>query len=238
MSECSCDVLVIGAGAAGLTAASVAATEGQRVLLVDCAPRVGGTTAISGGMVWVPANDRMADAGRPDSLEAARAYLSRTVPPGNDPAPLESFLSHGAEAIRYLEARTALRMQPVMNYPDYYPDLPGATAGGRVLEPVPFDARALGKAFALLRPPLPEFTLFGGMMVSRSDIPHLRRVARSPASAWHVVGLLARYAWQRLRAPRGTSLVRSPVPRSVTTRCARSAGTTMAWPSRQSKRTP
>ena len=68
-------------------------------------------------------------------------------------------------------------------YPDYYPDLPGATTGGRVLEPVPFDGRALGPDFALLRDPLPEFLLFGGMMFSREDLPILRRVTRSAACA-------------------------------------------------------
>jgi hypothetical protein len=152
-------------------------------------------------------NHLMAEAGRPDTLAAARAYLRATVPPDDDPAPLEAFLTRGDEAIRHLEVHTALRLQPVMNYPDYYPDLPGATPGGRVLEPEAFDARSLGAEFARLRPPLPEFTLPGGMMVHRSDIPHLRRAARSPASAWRVARLFARHAIERLRAPRGTTLV-------------------------------
>jgi hypothetical protein len=200
------DVIVIGGGAAGLTAASVCASEHQRVLLVEHTALVGGTTAISGGMVWVPANHKMAEAGLPDSLEAARTYMHHTVPPVDDERPLEAFLSRGAEAIRYLEEKTSVQLRPVRIYPDYYPDLPGATAGGRVLEPVPFDARSLGPWFARLRPPLPEFTLFGGMMISRSDIPHLRRVARSVVSAWHVAKLIVRYASQRLHAPRGTTL--------------------------------
>jgi succinate dehydrogenase/fumarate reductase flavoprotein subunit len=200
------DIIVIGGGAAGLTAAAVAAAEHQRVMLLEHTPLIGGTTAISGGMVWVPANHKMAEAGLADSLEAARAYLHHSVPANDDPRPLEAFLARGAEAVRYLETKTSVQLRPVKVYPDYYPDLPGATAGGRVLEPVPFDAATLGAAFALLRPPLPEFTLFGGMMISRSDIPHLRRVASSPASAWHVAKLLARYALQRLHAPRGTTL--------------------------------
>ena len=206
MGDETFDVIVVGAGAAGLTAASVAALEHQRVLLIEHSTLVGGTTAISGGMVWVPANDRMAELGLADSLDAARAYLSHTVPAAADARPLEAFVSRGAEAIRYLDAKTALQLRPVKVYPDYYPERPGATAGGRVLEPVPFDARALGASFAILRPPLPEFTLFGGMMIGRSDLPHLRRAARSPTSAWHVAKLLARHARQRLRAPRGTTL--------------------------------
>lgn len=221
------DVVVVGAGAGGLTAAAIAAAEGRSVLLLEQAAVVGGTTAISGGMVWIPANHKAAAEGRPDSREAARTYLESTVP-GEDRTRLETFLAFGDEALRDLETRTALRLQPVPTYPDYYPDLPGATSGGRVLEPVPFDARALGPAFALLRDPLPEFMLFGGMMISRQDIPHLRRVARSPRSALHVAKLLLRYGFQRLQARRGTTLylgnalaarlLRSALDRGVTIR--------------------
>jgi succinate dehydrogenase/fumarate reductase flavoprotein subunit len=200
------DVVVVGAGAGGLTAASVAAADGCSVLLLEQADVVGGTTAISGGMVWIPVNHKAAAVQqRADTLEAARTYLLQTVP-GADRERLETFLARGDEALRDLEARTALRLQPVLTYPDYYPDLPGATAGGRVLEPVPFDAHELGEAFKLVRDPLPEFILFGGMMISRQDIPHLRRATKSWRSALHVGKLLWKYALQRLRARRGTTL--------------------------------
>jgi len=199
------DAVVVGAGAGGLAAACTAAMNGCSVLLVEQADIVGGTTAISGGMVWLPLNHKMAEAQRPDSVEAARAYLDATVP-GGERARLEAFLAHGDEALRDLEAHTSLRLQPVLTYPDYYPDLPGATAGGRVLEPTPFDARALGPAFALVRRPLPEFMLFGGMMISRADIPHLRRATKSLRSAARAAQLVLQYARQRLSAPRGTSL--------------------------------
>ena len=137
--------------------------------------------------------------------DAACAYLERTV--GNISPILQAFLDHGDRAIGYLEDQTAVRFKPVLHYPDYYPDLLGATLGGRVLEPVPFDGRLLGRHFALLHPPLPEFTLFGGMMLDRADIPHFRKAARSLRSAVRVAGLLARHTWQRLAHPRGVSLV-------------------------------
>src|SRR5450631_1243428 len=162
-----------------MTAAAVAAAQGLRVLLIEKTEFVGGTTAWSGGMVWIPGNAKMREVGLSDSLVDAARYLAGTVPEADNADLRETFLSRGAEAIAYLEENTEVRLQPVKTYPDYYPDLPGATAGGRVLEPVVFDGTRLGADFRRLRPPLPEFTLFGSMMVNRSDIPHLRKVGRS-----------------------------------------------------------
>ena len=201
------DVIVAGAGAAGLAAACVAAAEGRATLLLEKSPLVGGTAAVSGGMVWIPANAKMAAAGIADSVDDARRYLERCAPPARDPAAREAFLARGPEAIEYLEARTSLRLRPVLNYPDYYPELPGATLGGRVLEPVEFDAGLLGRDFALMRWPLREFMLFDGMMIARADLPHFRAALSSPRSAARVARLVAQYAWQRLSAARGTTLV-------------------------------
>ncbi len=200
------DVIVAGGGAGGMTAAAVAASQGLKVLLVEKTQYVGGTTAWSGGMVWIPANHQMQSAGLSDDVAQAETYLDRTVPEAHGADLRKAFLARGAEAIDYLEAHTELRLQPVKIYPDYYPDLPGATAGGRVLEPVAFDGLKLGDDFKRLRPPLPEFTLFGGMMVNRLDIPHLRKAGRSLRSTLRTLRLVSQYALQRLRAPRGTTL--------------------------------
>jgi succinate dehydrogenase/fumarate reductase flavoprotein subunit len=200
------DVIVVGAGAGGMTAAAVAATEGASVLVVEKTEFIGGTTAWSGGMVWIPANAHMRDAGLADTPENARQYMASTVPEPANAGLRDIFLDRGPEAIAYLEANTELRFQPVKLYPDYYPDLPGATAGGRVLEPVMFDGATLGAAFSRLRPPLPEFTLFGGMMVNRLDIPHLRNAGRSFESTLRSLQLVSQYVRQRLRWPRGTTL--------------------------------
>jgi succinate dehydrogenase/fumarate reductase flavoprotein subunit len=200
------DVVVVGGGAAGLTAASVAATEGARTLLVEGTNYIGGTTAISGGMVWIPGNAKMRSVGVADSRQAVEAYLAHMLPQPELPT-LKTFLDSCGPAVAYLERRTsALRLRPVPRYPDYDPTAPGATSGGRVLEPLPFDGSALGAHFTMLRPPLPELTILGGMMVNRSDIPHFRRFARSPRSAVHVAKLVGRYGRERMTASRGTTL--------------------------------
>ncbi|MBR0709874.1 FAD-dependent oxidoreductase [Bradyrhizobium liaoningense] len=202
----SYDVIVIGAGAGGMTAAAVAAVEGLRVLVIEKTAFVGGTTAWSGGMVWIPANAKMKEAGLSDSVTDAVQYLSSTVPEPANAGLRAAFLARGPEAVAWLEVNTEVRLQPVKVYPDYYPERLGATSGGRVLEPVAFDGTRLGQAFARLRPPLPEFTLFGGMMVNRLDIPHLRRVGKSLRSTLRAARLVSAYALQRLRSPRGTTL--------------------------------
>lgn len=200
------DVIVIGAGAGGMTAAAVAAAEGLRVLVIEKTAFVGGTTAWSGGMVWIPANAKMKEAGLSDSVADAVQYLSSTVPEPANAGLRAAFLARGPEAIGYLEANTEVRLQPVTTYPDYYPERLGATSGGRVLEPIGFDGTQLGEGFARLRAPLPEFTLFGGMMVNRLDIPHLRRVGKSLRSTLRAARLVSAYLLQRLRSSRGTTL--------------------------------
>ena len=198
--------MVLGAGAGGMTAAAVAAAEGMRVLLIEKSPFVGGTTAVSGGMVWIPANSKMAEAGFADTPELARLYLQSVVRGGVNENLRSVFLASADNALDYLEKKTSVRLKPVKVYPDYYPDLPGATTGGRVLEPIPFNARELGEQFQLLRWPLPEFMLLGGMMIDRADIPHFRKTGHSLRSAARVGRLIARYVRERLSAERGTSL--------------------------------
>ena len=201
------DVIVVGAGAGGMAAAIVAANEGLKTLVIEKTGYVGGTTAISGGMVWAPNNEKMAASGLADTPEQARAYLEATAGEGGGAELRRTFLAEAPAAIAYFDRHSQVRLAPLEFYPDYYPDEPGATLGGRVMEPLAFDARELGEAFKLLRPPLPEFTLFGGMMVARPDIAHFRGVFRSPASALRVLRLLASYAGQRLGHHRGTDLV-------------------------------
>ena len=205
MPESEVDLVVLGAGAGGMTAALAGSLLGLEVELIEKADAVGGATAISAGSVWVP-NTHHAPPGS-DSQEKARRYLRAAVGERLRPELCEAFLAAGPEMVRFLEERSDVRLRAYSHHPDYLADLEGATLSGRVLEAVPFDGRRLGRAFRLLRDPLPEFTLFGGMMVDRTDIGHLLNATRAWPSLRHAAALLGRYGMDRLRARRGMRLV-------------------------------
>jgi len=201
------DIAVLGAGAAGLACAATAAQMGCRVLVVERTGHVGGTSAYSAGTLWVP-NTRHARAiGVDDDSEKAADYLDRAVGNRSPRALRDRFLSAGPDAVDFLEDKAGVRLRARPFHPDYLSDIPGSTAFGRALEPIPFDGRLLGEDFDLVRPPIPEFTIFGGMMVDRDDIASLLSMTRSRKSFLHALKLLGRYAADRLRHRRGTRLV-------------------------------
>ena len=201
------DVVVIGAGGAGLSTALFAAIDGASVLLVESTESVGGTTAWSAGTTWIPGNHHGAKVNPGDTLDAARTYLDSAIGQHANPALREAFLQHGAAAVQKVEQHTEVRYRSYAKHPDYLSDLPGSTLNGRALEPQPFDARQLGPWFNLVRPPIPEFTVLGGMMVDRNDINHLLAMTRSWRSLQHAARIIGRHAIDRLRYPRGTRWV-------------------------------
>ena len=201
------DLVVIGAGGAGLCTAVFAAIEGARVLVVERTGVVGGTTAWSAGTTWVPGTHHAVTVNPNDTLEDAAKYLNHAVGEQAPAALREAFLKNGHEAVAKIEAQSSLKFRPYPKHPDYISDLPGSTLSGRALEPVPFDGRLLGDLFPLLRSPIPEFTVLGGMMVDRTDINHLLSMTKSWASLKHSVSILLRHLGDRLRHARGTRLV-------------------------------
>ncbi|WP_374490536.1 FAD-dependent oxidoreductase [Zoogloea sp.] len=201
------DVAVIGAGGAGLSAALFAALRGARVLIVERTPRIGGTTALSAATTWVPGTHHCARVNPDDTLAEASKYLDKAVGERTPARLRAAFLSHGPDAVRELESRTEVRYRPYPKHPDYITDLPGATLAGRALEPLPFDGRLLGEWFELLREPIPEFTVLGGMMVDRNDINNLLGMTRSWRALRHSIGIIGRHLSDRLRYRRGTRLV-------------------------------
>ncbi len=202
------DVVVLGAGGAGMSAALVAAHAGARVLIVERTRHVGGTTAWSGGTTWIPCTTHAGEVGAgDDTLAAAEDYLTRAIGDRAPAALRRAFLRHGAEAVAFVERHSDVRYRAYPLHPDYLSEIPGSTVKGRALEPLPFDGRKLGALFGLVRPPIPEFTVLSGMMVDRNDIFHLLRMKRSLTSLRYAARILARHARDRMRHSRGTRLV-------------------------------
>lgn len=141
------DVVVLGSGGAAMTAAIAAHDFGAPdVVILERSGTVGGTTAMSGGMLWIPNNPYQVEAGIEDSDDDIVAYLDALAPGALDPETLSAFLESGPEMIRYFKEKTPVRLHAYADFPDYRPYLPGAKAdGGRALGNEAFSFEQLGK---------------------------------------------------------------------------------------------
>ena len=200
------DLVVMGAGAAGMTTALVAALEGLKPLLLEKSQHVGGTTATSAGTIWIPGNRQSAEAGFPDSAQAAATYMDHLIGAPDANGLRAAYLSTGPEVVDYLHAKTAVQFVPSGRHPDYR-SLEGAAVTGRALAPVTFDGRLLGADFERVRPPIPEFMVLGGMMAGKDDIPRLIHRFKTLGNFVYAGRLFARYLIDRLRFSRGTRIV-------------------------------
>lgn len=201
------DVVVIGSGGAGLSAALCAAIDGARVLVVERTAHVGGTTALSAGTTWIPCTERGLKVQPDDTLARASHFLDLAVGERSERRLRQAFLDNGPAAVAKLERHSDVQYQVRPLHPDYLSELDGAVLRGRAIEPMPFDGRLLGPALSLIRPPIPEFTVLGGMMVDRDDIFHLLRLTQSWTSLRYALRIIGRHAMDRLFWPRGTRLV-------------------------------
>ena len=150
----SVDIAVVGSGAGGMTAALAAHEAGLSALVIEKTRYYGGSTARSGGGIWIPCNHLMRAAGVADSFDEARTYLQGTVGERSPLASREMFLSQSVKMIQWLDRKSDLQCSYMQGYADYYPELPGGKVQGRALEPRLFDGNALGADLARLRPPV------------------------------------------------------------------------------------
>jgi succinate dehydrogenase/fumarate reductase flavoprotein subunit len=210
MSNDSYDLVIAGSGAAGLCAALIAHSKGLRPIILEKTDLIGGTTAYSGGVIWVPNSRQNVETGVPDTTAAAGLYLSSVITTDHESDGRTTYLERGPEAIAYLEsvAGPLFYVRPI-NSPDYYPDADGASQKGRAMTPLNCDGRSLGAHFADIRPPLPEMSLFGRQMLELMDVYHLLNARRSWRSAVHAARLMLRDVSERVfyrKYGRGTRL--------------------------------
>ncbi|MCG6875609.1 MAG: FAD-dependent oxidoreductase [Betaproteobacteria bacterium] len=199
-------MLVIGSGGGGLAAAVTARHLGLDVIVAEKAPVYGGTTARSGGWIWVPCHPFQQAIGVTDSREEAETYLLHEAGEHYDAEHVDAFLTHGPRMLEFFARETAVQFTPSAVYPDYHPDVPGAKTAGRALVAESFDGRKLGPLLAKLRPPLPELLLMGMAIGSGDELRHFQRALHSLRSFAYTARRLAGHAGETLLYGRGVWL--------------------------------
>lgn len=210
------DVVIVGSGAGAMTAALFAVDRGLSVLVLEKSQQFGGTSAISGGGIWIPNNHHFIAKGGNDSPEKAWTYVKAAVGDRVDEKRLRTYLEQAPKMVRALEACSRVRFAVAEKYPDYYPHLPGSLPGGRSLDPEIFDASVLEEEFDNMRP-ASATTLLMGKIAWTSRQAH-KAMSRSFGWRLMLLGLMLRYKfdfkWRRKseldrRTALGASLVAS-----------------------------
>ncbi len=142
------DWLVVGSGAAGMTSALIAHDLSARTLIIEKSGLYGGSTALSGGALWIPDNPLMRRLGIEDSREEALHYLEGITEGLTSRTRLDAYLDGANALVEYLEAKTQVKFTCLTEYPDYYPESAGGRPGARTIEPQAFDAMELGDEYA------------------------------------------------------------------------------------------
>lgn len=190
----ACDVLVIGSGAGGLSAAVTAAWHGLDVIVAEKDKVCGGASAWSGGWMWIPRNPLAIRAGIVEDEDAPRTYLQHELGNYFDAERVDAFLKNGSEMVSFFERETELQFADGNGIADIHGHTPGAGTGGRSVIAAPFDGRALGDMIHLLRPPMRETALFGMPIQAGPDLAAFLNATRSMKSAAHVAKRLLKHA--------------------------------------------
>jgi len=199
------DVVIMGSGAAGLTAALVAAKAGHKVLVLEKASHFGGTTAISGGGIWIPGSLQAKAAGIDDTAEIARQYALAVVGNRAEKALIDAYIDTGPEMVEWLAKNSQVQFLLSPPSSDWYPEVPGAVDRGRLLSPAEYDGKKLGKDFSRLSKPREEFNAPGGMMIDLFDLAYLNRLP-APDALWHMAKIAIRFALDKGKLGRGSRL--------------------------------
>ncbi len=203
----TCDLLVVGSGAGGLSTAVTAAALGLKVLVVEKEPVYGGTTAWSGGWLWIPRNPLAVAAGIREGADGPRTYLRHELGEHYDAERIEAFLAQGPRMVEFFQSHTSVAFIDGNAIPDFHGKSPGAVEGGRSVCAAPLDARQLGPRLAQLRPPLDLISLWGMGIASGADLRHFLNAMRSWRSLLHVTRRVTVHLKDLLLHGRGMQLV-------------------------------
>jgi 3-oxosteroid 1-dehydrogenase len=203
--DCETDLLVFGSGAGGLSASLFGTKQQMQVVLCEKSSLIGGTTATSGGVVWIPDTRQSREAGTGDSIDRAREYLENELGSYHRSDLIEAYLTAGNAALAAIEDGTEVKFD-LISWSDYHPEQPGAVPKGRSLVARSFDGRLLGRDFALVRPPIHRLMILGGLMIGAEEIADFLNPFASAGAFKRVTRKLARYAVDRLRFRRGTDV--------------------------------
>lgn len=225
MKRMDCDLLVIGSGAAGLSAALTGALSGLRVVVAEAAATLGGTTAWSGGWIWAPLNPVARRAGIDEDPQAPRQYLQAVLGNNFDPAKVDAFLEHAPRMVEFME-EAGIRFEGGNHIPDTYGHQPGAGMGGRSVIAAPFDGRRMGTLIGLLRKPLRETSFIGMTIQAGPDLRAFMTMLRSPSAFAYVTRRFVRHLWDLLRHGRGMQLRNGNALVARLMTCASDAGVT------------
>jgi len=201
------DLIVVGSGAGGLSTAVTAAHLGLKVLVLEKEAYYGGTTAWSGGWMWIPRNPLALEAGIIEDNDAPMTYLRHELGSRFELERARMFLENGPRMVNFFRARTALQFIDGNVMPDFHGKAPGAAIGGRSLCAAPFDGRRLGQHIRYLKSPLPETTLWGMGIAGGAELRHFYNALRQPASFWHVSKLVLHYGCDLILHQRSMRLV-------------------------------
>lgn len=201
-----CDVIVVGSGAAGLSAAITAKKRGLDVVVLEKEPVFGGTTALSGGVLWIPLNPHGRKQNPADTREAVRTYMMQETGSYFDAAAVDAFIENGPKMVEFFERETEMKFVPTM-YPDYHPTVAGGVDIGRSILAAPFDIRGLGQDMPRLKPPLKTITFIGMMFnSSNADLKHFFQATKSLTSFIYVAKRLVTHIKELALYQRGINV--------------------------------
>ncbi|MCG2572884.1 FAD-dependent oxidoreductase [Acinetobacter sp. ME22] len=201
-----CDVLVIGSGAGGLSSAVTAAHDGLKVIVAEKASVFGGTSAVSGGWLWIPNTPHAERKGQAEPIAAPKQYLKNVLGEQYDEIKIHTYLTQAPKMVEFFEKNTEVKFEIGRAVPDFF-DVSGSRVGWRSIVAAPYDGRLLGQHLHVLRPAIPETTLWGMGIASGADMKHFINTFSAISSFVYATKRVLRHFIDLILRKRSTQIV-------------------------------